>query len=79
MLTPSRVPSGGPIYLAVGLNGEVHNNPQVQLSDNVGPLNAATRILMITRTVQITVGRSNDPGGSPECPHHFRGSSTNVR
>jgi hypothetical protein len=63
-----------PIYLVVGLNVEEHNNPQVQLPDNVGPLNAATRILMIT--VQIAVGRCNSPGGSPHC---FRSSSTDVR
>ena len=34
--------------LTAGLNPEVRNHPQVQLSDNARPLNAATRFFMIT-------------------------------
>ena len=51
----------------------LRNHPHVRLSGNLGPLNAATHFPMIT--VEITVGRSNDPSGGPD---HFRSSSTDV-
>jgi hypothetical protein len=38
------MPPGPSIYLALGLNPEVRNHPQVQLpSTDVGPLNAVSR------------------------------------
>ena len=59
------IPLGPRIYLALVRNPEVRNHPRVQLSGNVGPLNAVTSLMI---AVQTAVGRSNGLGCSVVLP-----------